>query len=240
MSEHDPARAPQPGRDLFGRRITERPAGRQLPLPLGWAASAHGTDPVFLTGDSNAEAVLHIQRFADWPSPASVLVGPPGSGRSTLARLFAEASGGEVIDPFAGSEEIAVFHAWNRAQAERLPLLLVADDEAELVAVRLPDLATRLATAPVVRFGAPDLALSAALIDRLLLARGVHLATPVGGYVAARIDRSYAAIHAAVAAIDAHSFAGSKAAGLRNVRAALIAAGLYGETTPAPDSPEKT
>jgi hypothetical protein len=225
--------------DLFGHSIALPSKTRQLPLPLAWHAD-HGADgdARFITGPSNADAVRHIENFAGWTAPATILIGPSCSGRSTLAALFAAASGGAVLDPLAGADEEALFHSWNRAQASGAPLLIVADSNEDLARVRLPDLRTRLATAPVVTFGVPDACLSRDLIDHLLVRRGLHPAPDLGAYVAARIERSYAAIHAAVAAIDAHALANGAQPGIRAARTALIGAGLYGAATTDSDSPE--
>ncbi len=229
---------PDAGRDLFGQAVAQSARVRQLPLPLAWHGDGGSASVRFLTGPSNADAVRHIERFADWGAPATVLIGPPGSGRSTLAALFVAAGGGTVVDPLAGADEEALFHAWNRAQADGTKLLIVADSAAALSAVGLPDLATRLATAPVVGIGAPDPRLMRDLIDHLLVRRGLHPAPQTAAYVAARIDRSYTALHAAVAAIDRHALAGGTQPGIRAARTALIAAGLYDADTIDSDSPE--
>ena len=215
-----------PDRDLFGGQVAYPRAHRQMPLPLGWG----GPDPQqfadFLVGESNAEAVRHLERFAQWRSPATLLCGPPGSGRTTLARLFAAASGGAVVDRLEDADPHAVFHAWNRAANDGTRLLVVADDETAVSRMTLADARTRLATAPVLRIVAPDPALAAALIERLLADRSLAVPPPVAAYVAARIERSYQAIHAGVAAIDAAALASHAPLSIPTARAALIDAGL--------------
>lgn len=213
--------------DLFGRSTpVAGPRVRQLPLPLAWPGQRAADAPAFLMGESNADAARHVQRFAEWASPASILIGPHGSGRSTLGALFLAAGGGAVIDPLRGADEAQLFHQWNRAQAAGQHLLIIADEADDLTAIQLADLKTRLATAPVLRIGAPDACLTRDLIDHLLTARGLHTGPQVASYVAARIERSYAAIHAAVAVIDAHGLATGSQPGIRAVRTALLAAGL--------------
>ena len=81
----------------------------QISLPFDWQGAASGGD--FLVSDANAQAVAHLERWRDWPLSVSVLTGPPLSGRSTLARHFAQMSGGSVIDDAQGKDEHALFHA---------------------------------------------------------------------------------------------------------------------------------
>ena len=78
------------------------------------------------------------------------------------------------------------------------------------------------------------------LVEHLLVRRGLIPAPQLGSYVAARLDRSYAAIHAAVDAIDAGALAAGRQPGIRIARAALIDAGLYDPDSDDPDSPEPT
>ncbi len=227
----------QTARDLFGDALVSASRSRQLPLPLGWRAADAGSDTPFLIGDSNRTAVQHILDHRCWIAPATVLVGPRGSGRTLLGQAFIASGGGELIDNLASADEIALFHAWNRAQGGGARLLVIAASPTEVAAISLPDLRTRLASAPMVEFGAPDACLTRDLIERLLNARGLNPAPQLGSYVAARIERSYAAIHAAVAAIDAHALASGQGASIAIARAALIEAGLYEAGTES-ESPE--
>ena len=230
MSEADPALAFADLRcDRFLPEHDRGPA-EQLPLPIDWdglhgGAVGAGT---FIVGPSNRDAVCHLERFSHWTSPASILTGPAGSGRSTLAALFARASGGAVIDPLAEAAEDAVFHAWNRAHHDGTPLLVICAGDAEVRRVALPDLATRLATAPVVGIGQPDPDLAAALIERLLLLRGLHCDPDLGAYVAARVERSYSGLHAAVQAIAGSRRGLRNPVGKRHAGEALRTAGLVG------------
>ena len=225
-------------RDLFGERVAVPEKVRQLPLPLAWHGEGGEASAGFVTGASNADAVRHILRSAEWTAPATLLIGPAGSGRSTLSALFLAQHGGAVVDGLVGADEEALFHAWNRAQADCNKILIIINNISELATVRLPDLATRLATAPVVTIGAPDDCLMRDLIEHLLVRRGLHPAPQTAAYVAARIERSYGAIHAAVAAIDAQALASGNGVGIRSARTALIGAGLYGGEAEDSDSPE--
>lgn len=225
-------------RDLFGETLAPARKGRQLPLPLGWRSSGSDTAPHFIVGDSNRAAAQHVLGHAGWEMPASLLIGPPQSGKTVLGQMFVDSGGGDLIDGLAGTDEAALFHGWNRAKETGQRLLVIVDSPAEIAAVALADLKTRLATAPVLEIGAPDACLTRDLIEYLLVQRGLQPAPQLGSYVTARIERSYMAIHAAVAAIDTHALAHGGGAGIRNARAALIAAGLYDGAANDSDSPE--
>ncbi|MFN2260136.1 MAG: chromosomal replication initiator DnaA, partial [Parasphingopyxis sp.] len=95
----------------------------QIALPLDWPDDDNATG--FVIDESNKSAVRHLDHWSLWPVRVSLLTGPRKSGRSTLARLFARKSGGRVIDDADTVEEEMLFHAWNEAQADHRPLLLI-------------------------------------------------------------------------------------------------------------------
>ena len=114
----------------------------------------------FFFSDPNRVAVAYLERWRDWPLSIAVLTGPPRSGRSTLARQFARMSGGDVIDDAHEGDrpldDHRLFHAWNAAQTEHRPLLLVGQAPPATWPVTLPDLRSRLAAVPHVGIDAPD------------------------------------------------------------------------------------
>src|SRR5207237_1858671 len=79
----------------------------------------------FLVSDCNAAALEWIERWPDWPAPALVLYGPPGSGKSHLAALWCERSGGFLVagGALAGRNlaELAARRAVALDEAERAP-----------------------------------------------------------------------------------------------------------------------
>ena len=185
----------------------------QLPLPLAYAPR-HG-EADFLVSASNADAVAWLASPPRWPMPRTLLVGPEGSGKSHLAALFGTRHPATVIDDAdraaasAGGAE-GLFHAWNAATPAR-PLLLTARTPPRDWGHGLADLASRLAATPLARLGDPDDALLSALFDANLAARGLRVAGDVRAYILARIERSAAAVRAAVAALDALSLAERRA-----------------------------
>ncbi|NCP12182.1 MAG: chromosomal replication initiator DnaA [Sphingomonadales bacterium] len=199
-------------------------AANQLALPLDWTDDDQG----FLVGVSNEAAVRHLEHHATWPVRASVLTGPEGSGRTMLARLFARATGAEVIDQVEGRPDEELFHAWNRAHEARRPLLFVADTPPALWPVVLPDLRSRLMAVPVATIGEPDDGLALALIERLFAQRATPIAPDLAGYLVTRIERSYAAIHKSVNLLDQAALAARKRVGVRLARETLGDAGELG------------
>lgn len=197
-------------------------AADQLALPLDWTGGRADADDGFLVGSSNQTAVRHLEHHATWPVRASVLTGPSESGRSTLARHFARATGAEVIDPVAGRSDEEIFHAWNRAHELRRPLLLVSDNLPAQWHVALPDLRSRLMAVPVATIGEPDDDLALALIERLFARRATRVSPDLPRYLVSRIERSYDAIHRAVRLLDEAALAQRKRVGIRMAREKLL------------------
>lgn len=163
----------------------------QLRLPLG-LPEASETD--FLVSDSNARAIHQLEHWATWPVMAALLIGPRKSGRSLLARVFAAKTGAAIIDDAERADETEIFHAWNRAQGERRPLLIIADAAPPVWDVTLPDLRSRLAASPLLEIGPPDDALIPLLLERAFTRHLLHAAPNVIAWIAARIERSHLAI----------------------------------------------
>lgn len=172
----------------------------QFALPFAWPAVEDERD--FCFGEANAAAVRHLEHRSLWPVMATLLTGPRKSGRSLLGRIFVAKAGAALIDDADRRPEEELFHAWNRAQAERRPLLLIADAAPPAWPIALPDLRSRIAATPHVAIGEPDDALAASLFERLLGQRGLAVAPDVIAYLLPRIERSYVEILRTIDALD--------------------------------------
>jgi hypothetical protein len=172
----------------------------QFALPLDWPAAE--TESSFVVGTANAEAVRHLGHWSLWPVMATILTGPRKSGRSRLGRRFVANSGGSLIDDADRRPEEELFHAWNRAQSERRPLLMIADAPPPTWAVALPDLKSRMAATPKLAIAEPDEELAGALIEKMLGVRGLAAPPEVLAYLLPRIERTYVAIQQVVDLID--------------------------------------
>jgi len=194
---------------------------RQLALALDHAESFARED--FLSGPSNARALALIEAWPLWPHRSVMLTGPEGSGKSHLAAIWAQAAGARLIaaralepasvpralatgalvveDIAAGAfDERALFHLVNLAGEEAAFLLLTARQAPAALAVR--DLASRLKALPVVALAPPDDALLRAVLVKLFADRQLAVDESLIGYVATRIERSFAAARACVARLD--------------------------------------
>lgn len=169
----------------------------QIALPLD---SGEASPSRIVVGAGNRGAVDALAQPQDWPFRTAVLLGPPRSGKSLLARWFAAQGEGEAIDGAQGWDETELFHRWNRAQEDGRPLLLVVDGEAWDIA--LPDLASRLGGSLQLAIAAPDDAMVAELIAAHAEQRRLVLADGAASYLVPRLTRSYAAIERVVAEID--------------------------------------
>ncbi len=200
--------------------MTKKPV--QMPLDLGGAPGYSAAD--FLVADSNRDAVSCVEHWAGWPGFAQALIGPEGSGKTHLAHLFsaraaatmvaggvlaadavpvlAEAPAVVVEDADRGVDERALLHLYNLLREGNRRLLLTARMPPARWSVALPDLRSRLAALPVVAIGAPDDALLGALLLKLFADRQTRVGQDLAAYLIPRLERSFAAVRAAVEALD--------------------------------------
>lgn len=177
----------------------------QFALPLAWPADER--DAEFVVTPAGAAALRVLERWRDWPVRTAILTGPPRSGRSLLARIFTERTGGQAIDDADRVDETALFHAWNRAEEHAAPQLLVAAAAPPAWSIALADLRTRLAASPVASIGAPDDALVTALIERGFERHRLAARPDLIAWLTARIDRRHEAVIDAVDRIAAAALA---------------------------------
>jgi len=175
-----------------------KPFAGQIPLPL----MRQGGSTRIVIGPAN-EGVLEACRLADsWPFRTALLWGEPRSGKSLIARWFAESGLGDAIDDAQGLDEDAIFHRWNRAQEARRPLLIVGPPVPDSWQVTRPDLGARRGAALNLRIETPDDTMIEGLIEAHAEARGLALADGATTYLVPRAPRSFAGVEALVAEID--------------------------------------
>lgn len=202
---------------------------RQLPLDLGHRPALGRGD--FLVAPCNAEAVAWLDRWPDWPAPALSVHGPDGCGKSHLARVFAARADAPVLaaaeltaadpprlfgpwravvveDADRGVDEEALLHLYNLAREAGRHLLLTARAApARWPLLVLPDLRSRLNAAPAATIAAPDDALLAGLLVKLLADRQLKVGREVVEFLLPRMERSFADAQALVARLDGAALA---------------------------------
>ncbi|QDP20269.1 HdaA/DnaA family protein [Sphingomonas xanthus] len=201
----------------------KRPAD-QIALPLDWPQARDHSR--FILSDANREAYEHFRAWSLWPVKATILTGPPRSGRSLLARTFVERVHGRLYDRAERHNEAELFHAWNAAQDDGRPLVMVVDEVPPQWEVALPDLRTRLAITPIARIQLPDDELFRSLIRLLFADRGMHIPEEALRYVSQRVERSYWTAERVVDAIDRFAIAERARLTLPTVRRALAEGGI--------------
>ena len=172
----------------------------QIALPL--VLRGGGGPSRIVAGNANAAVIEAFASPDAWPFRTAVLSGPPRSGKSLLARWFAESGRGEAIDDADAVNETELFHRWNRAQESGKPLLLVNNCANGAWQISLPDLASRIGAALHLEIGAPDDAMLAELIALHAEMRGLVLDTTAAAYLVPRCQRSHLGVERLVAEID--------------------------------------
>jgi hypothetical protein len=205
--------------------VKDRPD--QIALPLDWPQTEG--DARFIVSDANREAFDHFRKFSMWPVKATILTGPPRSGRTLLARSFIERAGGRLFDDADQRDEEELFHAWNQAQDTGRPLVMIADEVPPTWSPTLPDLKTRLAVTPVTRINHPDDLLFGSLIQLHFADRGLHIPADALRFMSERLHRDYWTIERAVEAVDRFAIAERARLSLPTIRRALAEARMIGE-----------
>jgi chromosomal replication initiation ATPase DnaA len=218
---------------------------RQLSLVLDLPVSRATED--FLVADCNRDAVRWIERWPAWPSPALVLYGADGCGKTHLAHVFVARSGGTFVEGdalsmslatgkpdgavacaiddadrlVAAGPETAFLHLYNALAERGAKLLLTAHAPPSRWPIGLADLRSRLAAALSVGIGAPDDELIAGVLVKLFADRQVRVDDEVILYALPRIQRSFAAARRLVEQLDAAALASRRPISLQMIRELL-------------------
>ncbi|MGB8814718.1 MAG: DnaA/Hda family protein [Paracoccaceae bacterium] len=204
---------------------------RQLAFDLPAHAALRRED--FFVSPANALALAALDRWRDWPGGKMVLVGPVGAGKTHLAHIWADAVKAALIagadlatadlpgmadagpvcvddcEAVAGdpAAEEALFHLYNLLTERRVALLFTAATPPRDWGICLPDLASRLHAAALTRLDGPDDALLSAVLIKLFADRQIAVPPTLIPFLVSRMDRSFEAARALVAALDARALA---------------------------------
>lgn len=154
------------------------------------------------------QAVCHVEAVAEHPALYLPLAeyaqfGPDilqGAEGLTLLCL-------DDVAAVAGNSEWerALFIAWNEIQHSHTRLLIGADRSPQDLPMALPDLRSRLQTAPVYQLRPPGDEEKKQLLQLRAARRGMKLSPAVAGYILARTERSVPALMDVLERLDASS-----------------------------------
>ncbi|PKU23965.1 DnaA ATPase domain-containing protein [Telmatospirillum siberiense] len=226
-------------------------APKQVPFDFGHQPGFSAVD--FLIAGNNGDAHDWIARWPSWPSFALGLWGPPGCGKSHLAHIHCEASAGILLpaqaltkddvptladypsvvveDADRGVDEAALFHLFNLLRENRGFLLLTGRDAPARWKIALPDLRSRLSAIPVAAIRSPEDDLLEALLVKLFSDRQLRVGPDVLAFILPRMERSFAAARALVAAIDEAALAQRREISVALARVVMAATSADGENS---------
>jgi chromosomal replication initiation ATPase DnaA len=194
----------------------------------------------FLVSDSNRTAFDWIERWPYWPTPALVLYGPPGSGKTHLAHLWCERSGAVLIagqavtlegsgllsgaiaiDNAEQASERPLLHAYNLCLERGGTLLLTMGAPPAAQPIALADLRSRLRALLVAEIAPPDDELLAAVLLKQFADRQLRVAPGVVAYLVPRMERSFASAASVAAELDRRALAAGRPVTVKLARAVL-------------------
>lgn len=199
----------------------------QLPFDLGHVPAYALSE--FLPAEGNAEALARVVGWAGWPDFQFGLVGPAGSGKTHLAHIFCDLTGGlrlvgadltvERLPELAAApavaledadrrvDEAALFHLYNLMKEGRRRLLITGRLAPSRWPLALADLRSRLATVPLAEIRPPDDRLLESVLLKLFADRQLPVTPEVVAFILPRMERSFDGARALVARIDRLSLA---------------------------------
>lgn len=181
----------------------------QLTLELGHTPSHDAAD--FLVGEGNEMAHGRIMAFPHWPDPVTLLVGPAKSGKSHLARIFADRSGaryagtgdlealateGGVVPVIVEDvdrldyDEAGLFHLLNQSMREQRPILLTAREDIANWPLATDDVRSRARRATAYALELTDDIQLSQMFVKLFGDRQIKVDPRIIAYLVARMERS--------------------------------------------------
>ncbi|KKC34754.1 hypothetical protein [Devosia psychrophila] len=181
----------------------------QLALELGHTAAQGEGD--FLVGEGNALAHSRIMAFPQWSDAITLLTGPAKSGKSHLARIFADRSGAlfaattdlENLATQGGTapliiedvdrldyDEAGLFHLLNQSMREQRPILLTAREDVANWPLATDDVRSRMRRAAAFTLELTDDIQLSQMFVKLFGDRQIAVDPKIIAYLVARMERS--------------------------------------------------
>lgn len=207
--------------------------GNQLPLHLPVEAGSNHAD--FVVTGSNARVTEFLWSWPQWQGTLVILVGPVGSGKSHLAKIWASQSSAVLINasdlvdsqpvdlgrhnviienvgasPVSGApplDEVKLFHLINTLREHNKSALFLSRQWPQAWGLQLADLSSRLRTATVQELPEPDDELLRSVLMKLFSDRQLSVDVAVINYLALRMERSIGAAEQIVNFIDTQAMA---------------------------------
>ncbi|MEO8811519.1 MAG: chromosomal replication initiator DnaA [Caulobacteraceae bacterium] len=198
-------------------KVPAPPHAGQLRLDLRRRSCFHRD--AFIASAGNRDAIAAIEAWPDWPGGRLALIGPPGCGKSHLARRWAARVGARTVcsgetdlldlasrailldGADEGVDDDTLFHLINMADAGAT-LLVTGHAPPREWPCGLADLRSRLNALPVIAMAAPDDRILEAALRRFFRERNIRPAEDVYPYLLRRVERSISAALAMVVRID--------------------------------------
>ena len=193
----------------FKPEVSEEQLPGQLQLELGHIP-AHGEGD-FLVGEGNELAYGRVMAFPNWGDPLTLVSGPAKSGKSHLARIFADRSGAHfagvdeletlardggrqpvVIEDVdrAGYDEAGLFHLLNQAMRDQRPILMTARQDIAQWPLVTDDVRSRVRRATAFSVAMSDDIQLSQMFVKLFGDRQIAVDPKIIVYLVARMERS--------------------------------------------------
>ena len=206
-----------------------QPPMKASQLALDLALKPDYSEAAFCITDANAVAWKAVQRWPQWRMGHLLLLGPAGSGKTHLGRIWSIRAGaisletgqlsgglnqvqrGSAVlleDIHDGVDEDGLFHLLNRAAGDAgVTVLMTASRPPADWPVALPDLASRLTAAETAVLNEPDDDLLRQVMEKLLRDRRTPIKPGVLEYLLTRMERSVDYARALTAWLDRQALA---------------------------------
>ncbi|HZY68385.1 MAG TPA: hypothetical protein VFE52_07340 [Devosia sp.] len=180
-------------------------------LPFDWGHEPSHLEDDFIEGEGNRLALAHVRAFPAWPGPLTLIEGPAKSGKSHLARIWAERAGARLVQPDeieatsraggteplviedverSGCGEDALFHLLNQSMRDGRPLLMTTREPIANWPYETADLKSRARLAARFTVALSDDIQLSQMFVKLFGDRQVAVDPKIVRYLVARMERS--------------------------------------------------